>query len=381
MYLSVQLAARRLGVSSHTIRRWTASGVLPCIRTAGGHRRIKHEDVDELARAVAGAGGDQLAARLAREREVETLVETSIALTSCLDLTELLGEIARRLTAILDCHFCAVSDYDDETNMVRVLADFDRQGRRVTDWKPYSLKKFPFSMRLMESQELAVITVGDPRADPAETAIMRHYGDKTLLLIPLVYQDRSVGLIELLDHVRERRFTRQELRLARALAGLATTALQNATVFGRLTRGNCDAEDLRTALDRVTAGLPAIAAAGSVDDVLHETAALACRALDAVSAVATRGAASAEVSSETAGLSAVGLSTVGPSAVGPSVVVGAGADAAGPDARLVTATATMPASSEVLGVATRLARAGGQDEVRLLRLIAASAAQAVARLR
>ncbi len=371
MYLSVQLAARRLGVSSHTIRRWTASGVLPCIRTAGGHRRIKQEDVDELARAVAGAGGDQLAARLAREREVETLVETSIALTSCLDLTELLGEIARRLTAILDCHFCAVSDYDDETNMVRVLADFDRHGRRVTDWKPYSLKKFPFSMRLMEEQELAVITVSDPRADPAETAIMRHYGDKTLLLIPLVYQDRSVGLIELLDHVRERRFTRQELRLARALAGLATTALQNATVFGRLTRGNCDAEDLRAALDCVTGGLPAIAAVGSVEDVLHETAALACRALDAVGAVAMWGGASAEVSGEAAG----------PSAVGVSAVVTVGTDAAGAGARVVTATATTRASSEALGVTTTLARVGGEDEARLLRLIAMSAAQAVERLR
>jgi excisionase family DNA binding protein len=371
MYLSVQLAARRLGVSSHTIRRWTASGVLPCIRTAGGHRRIKQEDVDELARAVAGAGGDQLAARLARGREVETLVETSIALTSCLDLTELLGEIARRLTAILDCHFCAVSDYDDETNMVRVLADFDRHGRRVTDWKPYSLKKFPFSMRLMEEQELAVITVSDPRADPAETAIMRHYGDKTLLLIPLVYQDRSVGLIELLDHVRERRFTRQELRLARALAGLATTALQNATVFGRLTRGNCDAEDLRAALDCVTGGLPAIAAVGSVEDVLHETAALACRALDAVGAVAMWGGASAEVSGEAAG----------PSAVGVSAVVTVGTDAAGAGARVVTATATTRASSEALGVTTTLARVGGEDEARLLRLIAMSAAQAVERLR
>ena len=275
MYLSVQLAARRLGVSPHTIRRWTASGVLPCIRTAGGHRRIKQEDVDELARHVAGADGDHLAARLAREREVETLVEASIALTSRLDLAELLGEIARRLTAILDCHFCAVSDYDDQTHLVRVLADFDRQGRRVTDWKPYSLKKFPFSMRLMEEQELAVITVSDPRADPAETAIMRHYGDKTLLLIPLVYQERSVGLLEVLDHVRERRFTRQELRLARALAGLAATALQNATAFALLTRDNCDADDLRAALDRATQGLPAIAAAGSLDDVLRETAALA----------------------------------------------------------------------------------------------------------
>ena len=385
MYLSVQLAARRLGVSPHTIRRWTASGVLPCIRTAGGHRRIKQEDVDELARHVAGADGDHLAARLAREREVETLVEASIALTSRLDLAELLGEIARRLTAVLDCHFCAVSDYDDQTHMVRVLADFDRHGRRVTDWKPYSLKEFPFSMKLMEEQELAVITVGDPRADPAETAIMRHYGDKTLLLIPLVYQERSVGLLEVLDHVRERRFTRQELRLARALAGLAATALQNATAFALLTRDNCDAEDLRAALDRATRGLPAIAAAASVDDVLRETAALACRTLGALSAVAAWGAASVEVSGDAAGAPA-GDAAGAPAdaAAGVSVAAATTGDsvaARAAGAHVVTATANSQTSPEALVATATLARAGGDhDEARLLRLIATSAVQTIDRL-
>ena len=83
MYLSVQLAARRLGVSPHTIRRWTASGFLPCTRTAGGHRRIKQEDIDELAHLIGGR--NHLAARLARERELETLVATAIAVSSQLD--------------------------------------------------------------------------------------------------------------------------------------------------------------------------------------------------------------------------------------------------------------------------------------------------------
>ena len=294
MYLSVQLAARRLGVSPHTIRRWTASGFLPCMRTAGGHRRIKQEDIDELATLIGDS--DHLTARLAREREVETLVETSIALTSRLDLTELLAEIARRMTAILDCHFCAISDYDEQSGTVRVLADFDRHGHRLADWQPYSLEEFPFTKRLMEEQELAVINMGDPRADPAETAIMRRYGDKSLLLIPLVQRDRSVGLLEVLDRLRERRFTRQELRLARALAGLAAVALQNAKIFGRLSRSDYDVRRLQSALELVVDGLPAVAATFTTDDALRAAAALACRALPAITAVATCGAATAGAS-------------------------------------------------------------------------------------
>ena len=291
MYLSVQLAARRLGVSPHTIRRWTASGFLPCTRTAGGHRRIKQEDIDEIANLVGQS--DQLTARLARERELETLVETSIALTSRLDLTELLAEIARRMTAILDCHFCAISDYDEKSGTMRVLADFDRHGHRLADWKPYSLDDFPFTKRLIEDQELATINIDDPHADPAETAIMRHYGDQSLLLVPLVYRGHSVGLLEVLDRVRQRRFTRQELRLARALAGLAAVALRNAEAFGRLSRADHDGQRLQATLSRVLNGLPAVAAAATAHDTLREAAALACAALSGSAATATCGEASA----------------------------------------------------------------------------------------
>ncbi len=348
MYLSVQRAARRLGVSPYTIRRWTESGLLPCIRTAGGHRRIKQEDVDELA--LLTAGGDRVAARLAREREMETLVEASVALTSRLDLTSLLVEIARRLSAILDCHFCAVSDYDEETTMVHVLADFDRQGQRVTDWKPYSLKQFPFTRRLMEDQEPGVVTLSDPRADPAETAVMRHYGDRTMLVVPLVYRARSVGFIEVYDHVRERRFTRQELRLACALAGLATTALHNAKVFAELSRCHTGAKWLEAALDGVTDGLPALAAAGSAADVLHEAALLACRTLSGLNAVASWGEASAS----------------------------AGDGSAGGEVTRVVGSAA--AGSHALEVSVALQRRGDGDEARVVRLIAASAAQAIVRV-
>lgn len=366
MYLSVQRAARRLGVSPYTIRRWTESGLLPCIRTAGGHRRIKQEDVDELARLT--AGGDRVAARLAREREMETLVEASVALTSRLDLTNLLVEIARRLSAILDCHFCAISDYDEATTLVHVLADFDRHGQRVADWKPYSLKQFPFTRRLMEDQEPGVVRLSDPRADPAETAVMRHYGDKTMLVVPLVFRGQSVGFIEVYDHVRERRFTRQELRLACALAGLATTALHNAKVFAELSRCHADAQWVQGALDGVTDGLPALAAAGTVGDVLHEAALLACRTLNGLGAVASWGEEAASVGD---GAGSGGDGTAG----------GAGSADDGTAGVAVTcAVGTASARSQALAVNVALPRGARDDETRVVRLIAASAAQAIAGL-
>jgi excisionase family DNA binding protein len=356
MMLSVQLAARRLGVSPHTIRRWTASGFLPCTRTAGGHRRIKQEDIDELASLIGDS--NHLAARLARERELETLVGTAVALSAQLDLSELLAEIAKRMTSLLNCHFCAISDYDEETRTVRVLADFDHSGRRWPDWNPYSINEFPLTKKVMTEQEVGLVNINDPGADAAEAAIMRRNGDKSLLLLPLIYQGRTVGLLEVLDHVRERRFSRQELRLARALAAQAAVALQNAKIFGRLRRSDDDVQHLQSALGRAVGIVPGVLAESGPDDVLKKAADGTCQALGAISAVAVCG-------SHTAGAS------------GKPAAAKGSAPAAGSDAHVVVASA--PAGSDELTITATLPDAVGDWPVDVLQLIATIAGHAFAR--
>jgi len=50
--------ARLTGVGPTAVKRWADAGTLPCIRTAGGHRRFRREDVDRfLARTSGGQDG------------------------------------------------------------------------------------------------------------------------------------------------------------------------------------------------------------------------------------------------------------------------------------------------------------------------------------
>ena len=358
MLLSVQQAARRLGVSPVTIRRWTATGFLPCTRTAGGHRRIDEHDIDDLAKAIGGS--NHLAAQLAREREVDVLINTSVALAVKLDLTELLLEIAMRMTSLLDCHFCAISEYDPDTDATRTLAEYDHAGQRLPDASPYRLRDFPLTRRVLSEQVAAIVNVDDPHADPAEVAELRREGDRSLLMVPLVVQGRSLGLLEVVDQKRSREYSRQQMRLAGAIAGQAAVAIQNAKLFAERRRSDEDVATLRGALARLTAHVPKLGEGGRKTDLLATISEAVCDSLGAISCVASMGG-------ETAG------------AFGAGQVAARRAD--GPDrgtsANLVVSRD--PSGQTDLTLAVTLPNAPGEGQVELLDFIAATTAALAAR--
>jgi len=53
-WLTTAEAAEISGVGTTSIKRWTEEGVLPCSKTAGGHRRIRRDDLQAFLRAQRG---------------------------------------------------------------------------------------------------------------------------------------------------------------------------------------------------------------------------------------------------------------------------------------------------------------------------------------
>lgn len=53
--MAMREVARLAGVGPTAVKRWTDDGLLPCVRTAGGHRRFRRVDVDAFLRARGGA--------------------------------------------------------------------------------------------------------------------------------------------------------------------------------------------------------------------------------------------------------------------------------------------------------------------------------------
>lgn len=301
-YLSVQLAARRLGVSPHTVRRWTTSGFLPCTRTAGGHRRIKLEDIDELTHLIGGR--NHLAARLARERDLESLVETALLLRGHAETGELLREVARRLATLLEAQRCVVSEYDPHGGSLAVLAVHDDLDDGRDPAAPPMPPRLPAADRALARRESVAVVASDPRADPTDVAVMRRDGARSLLLVPAMCGGEVVGLVEVLDRLRERRFGRQEVRLAAAVAVQAAAALRDVRLSARLRRSVDDVASLRRAVETVTRGRHVLLEEPTAAGVLRAAARLAADALDGLTCVAQRGGDTAGASGAAAASSA-----------------------------------------------------------------------------
>src|SRR5687767_7156732 len=54
--LTSRQAARLLGASEASVKRWADGGLLPAVRTAGGHRRFRPEDVAAFGRGRVESG-------------------------------------------------------------------------------------------------------------------------------------------------------------------------------------------------------------------------------------------------------------------------------------------------------------------------------------
>jgi excisionase family DNA binding protein len=352
-YLSVQGAALRLGVSPHTIRRWTASGFLPCTRTAGGHRRIKQEDIDELAHLIGGR--NHLAARLTCERQLESLAAAALLLAGPARGGGEPAALARQVARLLDGSRCVVSAVKPSGGGLDTVAVWDAAGATARHNAPVGHADRPLVARVLQERRPVAVNVGDPRGDPAEVAMLRRDGDKCLLLVPVVLGGRPAGLLEVFDHLRERRLSAQELRLAEAGAALVAVGLAAVVGADEAGREEDGLRVLRRAVACVAEGQPELARQPDVHGVLRAAASLAVEALAGIACVASCRDASAGATDAEAG---------------------AGHAASGAVTRVLTASA--PCGGEAVTLTLTLGRDAGEGETDVLALIAAFAAAAAA---
>jgi len=175
---------------------------------------------------------------LRRNRELLSL-QTAIAATAAsLDRQFVLDTVTWEMTNLLEVSSCTIFEWEPQANVLVMaarypLSDFVQVGTEV---ETYDLDDYPQRRRVLTERSAEQITTGQMVTDPGLWSPVPAASNETVLMIPMVFQDRVVGLLEMMTGDATRVFTDHEISLAHLLANQAASAIENAKLYERAQR-------------------------------------------------------------------------------------------------------------------------------------------------
>lgn len=165
------------------------------------------------------------------------LLEIAQAVSSTLDLKELLKIIAQRTAAACEADVCSIFLCDPSGQRVVPMMSQTASGERLDDlWDQFKQmgsqkgKQIPAILATIERREPVVL---DDAATSGllPTRWIEAFRLKALLSVPLIRQDRVIGVLVLHQMEKGKRFSESQVRLASAIASQVALAIDNARLF------------------------------------------------------------------------------------------------------------------------------------------------------
>jgi diguanylate cyclase (GGDEF)-like protein len=102
-----------------------------------------------------------------------------------------------------------------------------------TPGQRYALADYPVTRAVLEDRQPRFLYADDPEIDPAELALMKLYGNRALLILPLVAgrEQRVFGIVELFRRADTIPLNKNDLELAQSFAAQAAVAIENARLY------------------------------------------------------------------------------------------------------------------------------------------------------
>jgi GGDEF domain-containing protein len=172
-----------------------------------------------------------------RSHELAALLTTSRAITSSIDYDVVLEEVACAAAEALGCPESVIWEYSGHSDVAtyRVCYEHDRGSAAAESLvgTTYYASDYPGGMRAVRDKVVAAQSLSDENLRPADRDLMTTCGEKTRLSVPLVYNEEVLGMMILIETEHERRFTPDEIRMARVIGEQAAAALHNARLHRR----------------------------------------------------------------------------------------------------------------------------------------------------
>lgn len=168
-----------------------------------------------------------------RMKEQSTLLETSTAVVSTLDLLTVLERILDQANRLLNVHMSAIIALDEGTGVFKIRASRGLSNQFAEQLTIQPTEPSSVTMRALHSRE--PIQVSDTETDPSYTPQRpraRAEGYRAILAVPLNTQYAPPTAL-LVFHPKPHEFSHNEIQLLSNFANQATMAIENAVLYER----------------------------------------------------------------------------------------------------------------------------------------------------
>ncbi len=164
-------------------------------------------------------------------QKMRTLYETSRAVSSTLNLPQVLSTIVRQATEAMGVKASSIRLLDEERRFLEVSAAYGLSDAYLTKGK-VDPQRGEMDRLALQGKAVALLDATvDPRFQYPEEA--RKEGIRSVLSVPMMLLDRAIGVLRVYTG-EVRHFTKEETEFLLALAGQGAAAIQNARAFRQL---------------------------------------------------------------------------------------------------------------------------------------------------
>jgi signal transduction histidine kinase len=199
------------------------------------------------------------------------------AIASLPDFADTEETFVREMAQLLDAEGCATYRWNRYENTLTLSASY--QGQVGTDFAKElkTLNHYPQILQVLETRQARQLVRGDRGRPTAEQKYMAKRGIRSMLLLPMVAQDRTLALVQVTESRRQRLFSEQEVIFAQLLTNQTAPAIYNAIIQAATERRLDEQAVLRRASTIIASSL-------DLQSVLSSVAEQMCQVVDGTSA-------------------------------------------------------------------------------------------------
>ena len=169
-----------------------------------------------------------------RLREATLLHSVTIALSSTLDIDQILPYVTRSLCEILSGTSAEIYILDQDINAITLIANYVvtvrnevKEKRRSSLGQTFAMTDLSAAVEALTRRSPLQVQANDPDADPRLLAELKAHDAQSMLLLPMVIGDSILGFSQVWDSQDSRRFTDSEIATGQMLIHQATITIDN----------------------------------------------------------------------------------------------------------------------------------------------------------